>query len=126
MKRIGDILLRSDVTLAAFLLGWGLMAWGMIALAMSPKDLVVFTHVIQSTTWLFWLGNYMGVGAAFVYLAYSKFPPIPSLLTGAYAIIMWSWIAAIRDSVASYTAGTVLNFIVIIMGCILLQRSQVK
>ena len=126
MSRIGHILLEADVTLASFLLGLGLIGWGLIALTMAPIDLVTFSNAVQSTTWLFWLFNYEAVGAAFVYLAYANFPPTASLLTGAYAIIMWSWIAAIRDSVASYTAGTVLNFIVIIMGCILLQRSQVK
>ena len=124
MNRLKEILLDSDLTLSAFMLGVGLIAWGLVAAIASPIDLVSFTHVAQSTTWLFWLWNYEAVGAGFVWLAWRKFPPLPSLLIGAYAAIVWSWIAAIRSS--NYTAGTILNFIVICMACLLLQRSNTK
>lgn len=125
MSRLKEILLESDITLAAFMLGIGLIAWGLVAVMMSPVDLFFFADVAKSTTWLFWLWNYEAVGAGFIWLSYKRFPPMPSLLIGAYAIIMWTWIATLR-STANLTAGLVLNFIVIIMGCILLQRSNVK
>ena len=125
MKRISDILLRSDVTLSTFMLGVGLVAWGAVAAWMSPADLIFFADASKSTTWLFWLFNYLGAGLGFVLIAWHRFPPLPSLLVCAYAVIMWSWIAAMR-SASNLTAGTVLNWIVICMAALILIRTNVK
>lgn len=122
MNRLKEILMHSDLTLSAFLLGIGLIVWGTIAVIMSPADMYSFANAVQSTTFLFWVFNYFFVGVGFVCVSIKKFPPLASLLVGTYATLMWTWIASIRGS-SNFTAGVTLNFIVIVMGLLLVQRS---
>lgn len=123
MKRIKYILLEADITLASFMMGLALVAWGLVAVFKAPNDFFAFSDAMRiGNTW-FWLFNYLSAGAGFLYVAYKNLPSMPSLLIGSYAILVWTWVASIRDA-SNLTSGVVLNLIVILMGLLLVQRSS--
>jgi ABC-type uncharacterized transport system permease subunit len=47
------------------------------------------------------------------------------MLVGAWATLVWGWIAFVRLE-NEHTSGIVLNFIVILVGILLVQRSSRK
>lgn len=125
MKRLNEIFLESDLSLAAMLMGICLVLWGLVAFIVSPSDFYSFSRDMKlGSPWL-WLANYLVVGALFVAVAYHKFPPLPSLLVGTYACLVWTWVASVRGS-SNVTSGVTLNILVIVMGMLLVQRSGRK
>ena len=126
LVRLRQILLESDMTLSAFLLGTGLCVWGAIAVLMSPADLYTFSDTAKSTTWLFWALNYQVAGGGLMYVAWRDFPHPWTLLVGTHATLLWTWIAAIRGMSSNFTAGVTLNYIVIVVGVLLLTRVNAK
>lgn len=125
MTRLQYILLDSDLSLAAFLLGVGLIMWGGIAVVMAPNDLLFFAADMKAAGAVFWAFNYFIAGTGFIYCAMKEFPPFTSLMVGCYCTLVWTWIAGVRGS-ANFTSGVTLNAIVIVMGVILVQRSSRK
>lgn len=133
MKRIHEILCKSDISLAAFLLGLALTVWGLTALILQPHDLTAFAEhmanasLIKSIPGYVWGLVYILVGIGFMHQAYKDFQPIPSLLVGSAAVIIWFWILTVRSiTLTNFTNGITLNVIVIIMGALLIQRSTTK
>lgn len=129
-RRLGEtpvtlkyILLCSDISLACFVLGCGLILWGIIAGIMSPKDVFTFAGDMAILNPVFWVANYIALGSGFIYVTMRSFPNLPSLFVGGYGTVIWSWIAAYRGS-ANFTSGVTLNVIVILMSIILIQRSR--
>jgi hypothetical protein len=121
LLRLKEILLESDITLASFMLGWGLFWWGIFAFFLSPQDFsVVDTQNVMN---MFWFFNYVGVGLGYVYVAYRKFPSMTSMLIGGYSCVIWTWVAAMKSTSSNLTSGITLNLIVIAMGILLIQRS---
>ena len=122
IRRIKEILLDSDLSLSAFILGWAMVMWGVVAVWIAPTDFFTFADTVKlGTTW-FWFWNYVAVGAGFIYCACRRFPPLPSLLIGGYGTLVWTWIAAMRGF-SNFTSGVTLNAVVIVMGCLMVQRS---
>lgn len=125
MERLKYIFLDSDISLAAFLMGVGLLFWGGFAIVMDPKAFFTFTSAMEiGPTW-FWLGNYLVAGAGFVYVAYKEFPAGPSLFVAVHGGLVWTWIASVRGF-SNVTSGVTLNILVIIMAFIVAQRSKVR
>ena len=122
MNRLKELLLYSELDLAAFILGIGLIAWGIIAFSIQPSDLISFSANMLVLSTLGWAMNYVLVGVGFVVCAWKKFPATLSLLVGGYACLVWTWVAAVRGA-SDFTSGITLNIIVIIMGVLLVQRS---
>lgn len=125
MNRIKEIVLDSDISLASMLMGVGLIMWGLVAVFMAPDDFFTFADTVKVAGTWFWLANYVGIGIGFIYVSIHGFPPFSSLLIGGYATLAWAWIAAMRGF-SNFTSGVTLNFIVIVMGCLLVQRSGRK
>jgi hypothetical protein len=125
MKRIKEILLDSPLDLSAFLLGIALVAWGIVAYFLAPDDYFNFAQATKYFSIHFWLANYILVGIGFVLTAIHRFPPVGSMLVGAWATLVWGWIAFVRLE-NEHTSGIVLNFIVILVGILLVQRSSRK
>ena len=125
MKRIKEILLESDLSLASFLLGLGLIFWGLFAINMAPTDFFSFADSMRVGTGWFWLANYLIGGAGFIAAAYYRFPPGLSLFVGTHACLVWTWIAVIRGY-SNITSGVTLNVLVVVMGLLLTQRSGKK
>jgi hypothetical protein len=123
--RLREILLDSDATLATFILGAALIVWGVTAVAVAPSDFFTFADSMHVGSMWFWFANYVLVGAGLILCAFYKFPPLPSLLIGGYAVLAWTWVASARGS-ANFTSGVTLNIIVIVMGCLIVQRSGRK
>lgn len=124
-SRIHEILLESDLSLSALILGAAMIFWGVTAMVMAPADFFTFADTMRlGTTW-FWFWNYTMVGAGFMCCAVRKFPPLTSLLIGGYAVLAWTWVASMRGS-ANFTSGVTLNAVVIVMGCLMVQRSGAK
>lgn len=122
MKRINEILMDSDLSLSAFILGAALILWGMTAVIMAPEDFFTFADTMHvGSTW-FWFANYVLIGFGFMCCAYRGFPPLMSLLIGGYAVLAWTWVASMRGT-ANFTSGVTLNAVVIVMGCLMVQRS---
>lgn len=125
MERLKEILLESDVSLASFMMGAGLIMWGVVAIFMAPTDFFTFASSMKFLGTWFWFINYTLVGSGFIYAAIKKFPPFLSLCVGGYAALIWTWIASIRGF-SNFTSGVTLNIIVIVMGILLVQRSGTK
>jgi hypothetical protein len=126
LARLKEILVDSDISLASFLMGLGLWAFGLTAFFAHPEDFLTFAQSMEFTGGtLWWLANYLGAGAGFIYIAMRNFPPLGSLLIGSYASLVWIWIAYMR-SYSNATSGVSLNFIVIAMGFLLVQRGARK
>ena len=121
--RIQEILMESDLTIAAFILGWGLIFWGIVAAFMAPADLFTFAGTMRLGPSLFWVLNYILVGMGYIWVSYKRFPSFSSLMIGGYSCLVWTWIAAIRGS-SNFTSGVTLNAVVIVMGVLLVQRSS--
>jgi hypothetical protein len=121
-KEITDILLHADVTFAFVVLGISMIVWGIFGMIYTP-DLEWFAKgfAFEVAPWL-WGLNHMCFGYGFIHCALHKFPPGRSLLIGAGAIMCWTWIAMGRPS-TSFSSGMTLNFVVILMGAVLVQRS---
>lgn len=82
---------------------------------------------IKSIPGYVWGIAYVSVGLGFMHQAYKKFQPIPSLLVGSAAVIIWFWILTVRSvTLTNFTNGITLNVVVIIMGALLIQRSATK
>ena len=124
-ERLREILLDSDLTIAAFILGWGLIFWGGVAVSIRPSDLLTFAGSMEAGSPIFWVANYIGVGMGYIWVSYKRFPPLSSLLIGGYSCLVWTWIASIRGS-SNITSGVTLNAVVILMGVLLVQRSARK
>lgn len=125
MKRLREILLESDLSLASFLLGLGLIFWGIFAIGMAPQDFFSFADSMRVGNSWFWLSNYILAGLGFMAAAYFRFPSGLSLLVGTHACLIWTWIAAIRGF-SNITSGVTLNVLVVVMGLLLTQRSGKK
>lgn len=133
MRRLHEIFCKSDISLAAFMVGIALTVWGLTALLIQPQDLNSFAaHMsnasfIKSIPGYVWALAYVSVGLGFMHQAYKKFQPIPSLLVGSAAVIIWFWILTVRSvTLTNFTNGITLNVVVIIMGALLIQRSTTK
>ena len=125
MKRTKEIFMDSDISLAAMMLGIGMIFWGGFAVVMAPGDFFTFAVTMQFAGTWFWLANYILSGIGFIYVAHQQFPSTVSLIVGAHACMVWTWIATIRGF-SNITSGVTLNFIVIAMGVLLVQRSGRK
>ena len=122
MNRIKEIFLQSDISLASMMLGLGMIFWGLFAVVMAPGDFFTFADSMKFAGTWFWFCNYVLSGSGFIYVALRRFPAMPSMLIGTHACLVWTWIAAIRGF-SNVTSGVTLNFIVITMGLLLVQRS---
>lgn len=120
--RIVDILLHGDITFGCVILGLGMIMWGILGLFHQP-DLVWFAKgfALEVAPWL-WGMNHMVAGYMFIHCALHHFPPGRSLMFGSYCVMLWTWIAMGRPA-SSFSSGVTLNFIIILMGAILVQRS---
>ena len=125
LARIKEIITDSDLSLSIFVLGLGMMAWGLVGYYMGQQDLKAFAEVLNSMSWKYWLFNYEFVGGAFVYLAIKKFPTKLTLLIASYGVVIWIWIITVRSS-SSPQGGIVLNAVVILFCILMLQRSNIK
>ena len=124
-QRLYEILFESDLSMACFMLGLGLIAWGLVAVFMAPADFFSFADGMRFGGVWFWFANYMIAGYGFVYVAMHRFPQGISMLVGVHAGLVWTWIAGIRGF-SNITSGITLNAIVIVMGFLLCQRTGVK
>ena len=122
MKRLTEILFKSDLALAALLTGFGMFGWGLITIYTDVLAGVVLSKDYHE---MFWILNYTISGFCFMCLAYADFPPKRSLITGAYTIGIWSYSIG-SQHIPDINPGTVLDAIVIFIGVLLLQRSNVK
>lgn len=120
--RIAQILLTSDIGFACTVLGFASILWGIFGLIYTP-DLKWFAgdFALEVAPWI-WGVNSILVGCAFIHVAAHDFPAGRSLLLGSYCIMCWTWIALGRPT-SSFSSGMTLNFVVIFMGAILVQRS---
>lgn len=125
-ERLKFIMLQSDISLSVLLMGCGLVAWGTIAVIWAPSDLLTFAGDMSKVlpAW-FWVWNYVGCGALFIYIALKEFPPVPSLFAALWSVLGWTHIAAIRGF-SNFTSGVSLNILVIVVGLLIAQRSRVK
>lgn len=123
--RIIFILLHGDITFACAVLGMAMIMWGVLGLSYT-SDLKWFASgfVMEVAPW-FWGINHMAAGYAFIHCALHHFPPGRSLMFGSYCVMCWTWIAMGRPA-ASFSSGMTLNFVIILMGAILIQRSGKK
>ena len=121
-QRLHEIFIESDLSLSAAILGVAMVFWGCTALIMTPKEFFDFSDTMKLGSVWFWFANYTLVGAGFFCCAFRKFPPLLSLLIGGYAVLAWTWVASMRGS-ANFTSGVTLNAVVIVMGCLMIQRS---
>ena len=133
MRRLHEIFCKSDISLAAFMVGLALAIWGLTALLIQPQDLTAFANhmsnasLIKSIHGYVWGLAYVTVGLGFMHQAYRNFQPVPSLLVGSAAVIIWFWILTVRSiTLTNFTNGITLNVLVIIMGALLIQRSTTK
>lgn len=121
-QRLSEILLDSDITFACVVLGFGAILWGIFGL-IYPADLVWFAggFALEVAPW-FWGLNSMVVGYGFVHVALHNFPQGRCLMLGSYCIMCWTWIALGRPA-SSFSSGMTLNFVIIFMGALLIQRT---
>jgi hypothetical protein len=122
-KRVPEILLQGDIQFACVVLGIMMYLWAFLAVMINPGDIVFFAKdfAFEVNPWV-WGLNYVFCGSMFIHCAVRHFPPGRSLLFGAYAVMIFTWVAVGRP-VASFSSGMTLNACVIFMGCVLVQRS---
>jgi hypothetical protein len=122
-KRVPEILLHSDIQFACVVLGLMMIVWSLIGILIRPADIAFFAKdfAFEVAPWL-WALNHIACGLGFIHCAVRHFPPGRSLLFGAYAVMVFTWVAVGRPA-ASFSSGMTLNACVIFMGCVLVQRS---
>lgn len=122
-SRLKEILLKSDLSFASFVLGVAMFVWGLVAVIMAPGDFFTFSQDMRVSWGMwFWFLNYTVVGISFMVIALHNFPPIHTLITGGYATMVWNWIASTRGY-SNFTSGVTLNFVVIFLGIMVVYRS---
>jgi len=130
-RRLGEqpitlkyLMLYSDISLSCFILGCGLIVWGVIAGFISPLDIFTFIGDVSVVPYpVFWILNYIVMGVGFIAVTLKGFPRLPSLFIGSYGALIWTWIGSSRG-VANFTSGATLNLIVIAMSILLIHRSR--
>jgi hypothetical protein len=123
MNGLAEVLTKGDIRFACLALGCAMIAWGIIGYLFNPADIAWFAKDFFLKSELFWFLNCTLVGVGYLYVASRNLPEIPSLMLGVYSSCMWSLIAVSRPA-ASYTSGITMNFVVILMGAVLIHRSR--
>ncbi len=125
--RIKYILLRSDISLAVFLGGFGLIIWAAFGIYMFTGDLENYAKMFPFGGEAFWAGNYIFCGLAMMLLSTQRFPPFSSLMVGGWVATIWAWSALARlTETATYQTGNATSIIYIILGLLIIQRSARK
>lgn len=121
------ILLRSDITFAVFLGGFGLIVWAIFGIYMSTNDLNNYSKMFPFGHAEFWAGNYIFCGLSMMILAMKRFSPFPSLLIGGWVATIWVWSALARmTETATLQTGNATSIVYIILGLLMVQRSARK
>ncbi len=125
-SRIKYIFLESDLSMSSLIFGMSLMLWGMVAIMIGHVDLLAFAGPTKTiiANWI-WALNYIVLGACFITVAILNHPSLLTMLVGAYASLVWTWIASIRQFPV-LTSGVTLNIFVVLMGVLLIVRSRKK
>lgn len=126
--RLRYLLINSDISALCFVQGLSMILWGLMGIFLYKEDLKIFDtsfHEILSPNFplLLWGLNAITCGLVEIVLVIKMFPKLPSLTFGAYLLIMWSWVAAVKP-VASLTSSVVMNAVVITVGLLILHRSS--
>lgn len=125
--RIRYILLKSDITLAVFLGGFGLIVWAAFGIYMFTNDMDNYAKMFPFGSGEFWAGNYIFCGVAMMLLAITRFTPMPSLLVGGWIAVIWGWSALARmTETATLQTGNATSIIYIILGLFIINRSARK
>lgn len=120
--RVEHIIMRGDITFAILMLGVCCIMWGVIGLMYKP-DLEWYARgfALEIAPWL-WGFNHIAFGVALIHCAVWNFPPGRSLMIGTYGVFCFTWVAMGRPA-SSMSSGVTLNFILIFMSALLIQRS---
>lgn len=126
-RRLNYILLRSDITLAVFLGGFGLIIWAAFGIYMFTGDMANYAKMFPFGNGEFWAGNYIFCGLAMMWLAINRFTPLPSLLVGGWVATIWGWSALARmTQTATFQTGNATSIVYIILGLFIIHRSARK
>lgn len=126
-SRLQYIILKSDITLAVFLGGFGLIVWAIFGIYMFTNDLNNYSKMFPFGHAEFWAGNYIFCGLSMMILAMKRFSPFPSLLIGGWVATIWGWSALARmTETATLQTGNATSIVYIILGLLMVQRSARK
>lgn len=119
------IIMQGDITFAIFMLGICCILWGTVGMIHTP-DLEWYAKgfALEVAPWL-WGVNHIGFGIALMHCAVRSFPAGRSLMIGTYGVMCFTWVAMGRPA-SSMSSGVTLNFILVLMSAILIQRSGRK
>lgn len=123
-EQLAHIILDGDISMLCLLGGLGLILWAGFGLFMFAGDLDNYTKMFPFGNGYFWVLNYTLCGIAMFVLVAKQFPPLASLLIGAWVCVIWTWAALARmTAVTTLQTGNATSIIYILIGLLIIHRS---
>lgn len=118
------LLLYGDISFTVLLGGLGLVLWALFGVLRFAGDLAAYAAMFPLGNGTFWVANYIFCGVAMWVLAAFRFPPLSSLVVGAWVTGIWGWSAIARlTATATLQTGNATSVIYIILGILIVHRS---
>lgn len=125
IDQLKHVLRDGDISLTVFLSGLGLFLMAILGLTTKSAEMVAYANMFPIGNVYFWIANYFVCGFMMWFIVAKQFPPTTSLLLGSWCLIIWSWSLLGRMSdINNYQTGNVTSVIYVIIGFLIIQRSQ--
>jgi hypothetical protein len=127
LQQLSNTLVDGDISMTVLMAGFGLVLWALFGMFMFTSDLDAYTKMFPFGNGAFWATNYIVCGVAMWWLVAAQFPPLGSLLVGAWVSVIWTWSSLARMTVvATYQTGNATSIIYILIGLLIIHRSARK
>lgn len=131
LTQLRHVLIDGDISMVLLLGGLGLIMWAVFGVYLYTGDLEAYAKLFPIGNGAFWVGNYIACGLAMWYLVAKQFPPVSSLLIGAWVSTIWTWSALARMTTTAVTPlslqiGNATTVVYIIIGLLIIHRSARK